>query len=462
MTAADQVLSVAQMRAAEQALIDAGATAGGLMDRAGAGVAEWVWRVAAGRAVTVLCGPGNNGGDGYVAARELLRRGADVTVIAAAEPATTAAIAARQSYSGALAGEARGAVLVDCLFGSGLTRALTDEHAALLRALASHHGLHIAVDVPSGIDADTGRAVSEGLPDYHLTLALGAYKPAHGLMPAIDAMGDVRLITLGLTAVAGAARIMRRPGLDAPAADAHKYSRGLVLVVEGVMPGAARLACAGALHAGAGSVRLSSERLDAHSPPDVVVGAVPLAAILSDARIGAVVAGPGLGLGDSARARLRAVLAAGRACVIDADALRLLDRAALARVSVPLILTPHAGEMEALATNFALTTTGKVDQARELAAMTRAVVVSKGADTVIASPGGQVVFARAPTSWLSVGGSGDVLSGIAAARLAWSCDPFRAACEAVWLHGEAGWLSSPAFTASELAERVSAAYAACL
>src|SRR5688572_773433 len=242
MTANSQILTVAQMRSAEQALIDGGETVSSLMERAGAGAADWVWRVAAGRPVTVLCGPGNNGGDGYVIARELVRRGAAVTVVAPLEPGTEAACAAREAFGGAIAEHGQGGVLVDCLFGSGLARPLSAELLELLESGAGRHAIRVAVDVPSGIDSDSGAPLNAGLADYHLTLALGAWKPAHGLMPAMATMGETRLVPIGVAPVAGAAQMLERPRLAPPARDAHKYSRGLVLVVEGPMTGAALLA----------------------------------------------------------------------------------------------------------------------------------------------------------------------------------------------------------------------------
>ena len=458
----DQVLTVAQMRAAEQALIDSGKTVSSLMEIAGTGAADWVWRAAAGRPVTVLCGPGNNGGDGYVVARELAERGLKVTVVAPKEPATEAAIAARALWGGVPEARGHGGVLVDCLFGSGLTRALSDELFELLTSEAAHHSTRIAVDVPSGIDSDTGAALNEGLPDYHLTISLGAWKPAHGLMPAMAAMGEMRLVPIGVGDVAGAAQLVGQPHLSAPSREAHKYMRGLVLVVEGPMTGAALLACQGAMHAAAGAVRLSTSRLHPAVPPDVVLKGEPLAELLQERRTGAVVAGPGLGRDDAARERLEAILAANLPSVIDADALALLEPAALVSFRAPLILTPHAGEMKTLAQNFELQQHAKVPQALELAQATRAVVISKGPDTVIATPGGRVGFVRSPSSWLSVGGSGDVLSGVVAARLAATGDAWRAACEGALLHCEAGRLAGPTFLASELAERVSQAYAAAL
>jgi len=462
MTPADPVLTVAQMRAAEQALIDAGETVSSLMERAGKGAADWVWRIAAGRPVSVLCGPGNNGGDGYVIARELARRGAKVAVVAPIEPATDAAIAARACYDRSADERGHGGVLVDCLFGSGLTRPLSPELLRLLAGEAERHSVRVAVDLPSGIDSDSGRPLNEGLPRYDVTLSLGAWKPAHWLMPAMAAMGERRLVPIGVSAPHDAAMLLPRPRFAPPAADAHKYSRGLVLIVGGPMQGAALLAAEGAMRAGAGAVRLAAESLHAAAPPDIVLKPQPLAELFEDERTGAVLIGPGLGRHEDARERLAEVLAAGRATVIDADALALLGPRDLERLDAPLVMTPHHGEMARLAEAFGIKAEDKIGQARELAAAARAVVVSKGPDTVIAAADGRTVLGPSPTSWLSVAGTGDVLAGLVASRLSAGSEPFDAACEATWLHGEAARLAGPAFIASELARTVSRAYAAAL
>ena len=216
------------------------------------------------------------------------------------------------------------------------------------------------------------------------------------------------------------------------------------------------------MRAGAGAVRLSTARLHPAVPPDVILKGEPLEELLAEKRTGAVLAGPGLGRDDAARERLHKVLESGRPSAVDADALVLLQPRDLESVDAPLILTPHAGEMAMLVKTFGLHGEGKVAQAQQLASAAGAVVISKGPDTLIAAPDGRMVFAPSPTSWLSVGGSGDVLAGIAAARLAATGDPFRAACEAVWLHSEAGRLAGPAFLASDIALALPRAIATCL
>nr|WP_277750408.1 NAD(P)H-hydrate dehydratase [Croceibacterium ferulae] len=439
----DQVLTAAQMRAAEDVLITRGTSVAALMERAGNGAAEWVWRVAAGRAVTVLCGPGNNGGDGYVIARVLAERGVPVQVVAPSAPATKAAGWASGQWGGMPVGEAPGAVLVDCLFGTGLTRALSPELAGLLQQLAAAHPFRIAIDLPSGIDSDTGTALNEGLPDYQLTLALGAWKRAHWLMPASATMGERRLVPIGIDPVNGAGRLTGRPKLSAPTAKAHKYSRGLLAVVGGAMPGAALLAARAAMRGGAGYVRLVTVDRPDGVPDDLVVQTGGAIDAMADDRVTAVLAGPGLGRSEDALARLDAALASGHPLVLDADALHLLAPARLRERRAPLLLTPHAGELEALCRAFGVAPAGKVAQAQALAKAAGAVVIAKGADTIVAGPNGELVFTPPATSWLSVAGTGDVLAGLVASRLATGAGPVAAAEQALWLHGAAARLAGP-------------------
>jgi hydroxyethylthiazole kinase-like uncharacterized protein yjeF len=506
----DQILTVAQMRAAEDALIEAGTSVEALMDLAGRGAAEWVWRIAAHRPVTVLCGPGNNGGDGYVIAEALRERGGQVVVIAPVEPKTAAARNARALYrSSVLGGDASvsGEVLVDCLFGSGLVRPLSDEHLALLQGLAGRHRQRIAIDLPSGVESDTGQALNGGLPQYDLTVALGAWKFAHHLMPACAAMGTVRLVGIGVAGVKGAAQSVGPPKLDAPAADAHKYRRGLLGVVAGRMPGASVLAATAAQHAGAGYVKLlgggisgpstgsgradvvagvamatnshnttttigdddnrtntttpaQPEPVEGHAlPPDLVFEATPLALALRDKRWSALLVGPGLGRGATAREGMLVALSAGIPVVADADALMLLQPADPA----PIIATPHEGELAVLEQAFGLPATGsKPRRALALAQATGTIIVAKGPDTVIAAPDGRVALAERGSSWLSTAGTGDVLAGIIASRLATGVPAFEAACQGVWLHAEAARHCRPPFTAGDLARALPAAYGAGL
>lgn len=462
MTAA-QVLTAAQMRAAEQALFDAGTSVSALMETAAGGAAEWIRRVAAGRSVTVLCGPGNNGGDGYVIARVLREAGNPVTVIAPLDPATDAAREAKARWDGPVgtSGAAAGEVFVDCLFGSGLTRPLVAEHALLLRDLAARHRVRVAVDVPSGIATETGAVLNERLPVFDLTLALGAWKFAHWSLPGRLHMGQMRLVPIGIALVEGAAQLIGRPQIAAPAADSHKYRRGLLGIVGGAMPGASLLAAAAAQHGGAGYVKFLAPHADPRTPPDVVTDTAPLAEALDDTRLAAVLVGPGLGRDEAARTALTEALHRARALVVDADALMLLTPALIPE-STPFLATPHDGELETLCRSFGVIAEGRRARALALARVSGMVVLAKGPDTCIAAPDGRLALAPPAPSWLSVAGTGDVLAGIAASRMAGGADPFTAACEAVWLHSEAARRAGPAFTPSQLAERVADALAACL
>ena len=461
----DQILTVDQMRAAEEALIAAGSSVDKLMQIAGRGAAEWVWRVAGHRQVTVLCGPGNNGGDGYVIAEAIRERGGKVAVIPATEPKTDAAENARSLYRGeVLKPDARhhGDVLVDCLFGSGLARPLTDEHAALLGGLAASHHYRIAVDLPSGVQSDSGMKLNDGLPQYDLTICLGAWKFAHFLMPASTMMGELRLVEIGCDAVEGAAAVVSRPHFTAPAADAHKYKRGLLAVVGGEMPGATLLACQAAQGAGAGYVKLFVEG-SVDAPADLVVNGGRLSQVLTDDRNKAILVGPGLGRHAEGRERLVTALADPVPAVLDADALVLLGERQLSERKAATIATPHEGELVALERAFELEGAGtKPERAMALAGESGMVIVAKGPDTVIAAPDGRLACAPRVSSWLSTAGTGDVLAGVIASRLAVGSEAFAAACEGVWIHGEAARLCGPAFTASGLAAAVPAAFAACL
>ena len=459
----DAVLTVAQMRAAEAAAVDAGTSEWALMQRAGEGAAQWVARAAAGRPVTVLCGPGNNGGDGYVIAESLRRRGHEVLVVAPREPGSETARTARAHYSGEItaAGPLRHAVVADCLFGYGLARAVEGEFATLLEEFTTRDCYKIAIDVPSGVESDTGKVLGP-LPRYDLTLALGAWKQAHVLMPSMAAMGVQRCVPIGLDLATASALLSTRPHLSPPAVDAHKYRRGLLAVVAGAMPGAPLLAAEAAMRGGAGYVKLLSEHSHPDAPAELVIEQGDLKKSLADERIAAMLVGPGLGRDAAARDRLAQVLARRHPAVLDADALHLLDPELLAKADPGVLcVTPHEGELENLCEVFGVSGSTKIDRARRLHDVTGIAVLAKGPDTVLVSDVTTSFFPRG-SSWLSVAGTGDVLAGIVGARLAVHGERHRACEEGVWLHHEAARLASPAFTAGELAHAVKPAMAALL
>lgn len=452
---AQPILTAAQMRMAEDRVIAAGATVEGLMTRAGESVAEQVRRLAAGAEVLIMCGPGNNGGDGYVAAATLRRYGHAVRVAMSGEPTTAAAAAARNAWAGPVEaiGRAAGApIILDAVFGIGLNRQLSLAISWPMAQLIDAARLSVAVDVPSGVGTDDGANFAD-LPPVDLTLALGAIKPAHVLQPSAARCGDVRLLDLGIEAES-LVHVAAVPKLAAPGADTHKYSRGLVAVVAGKMPGAAALAAMAAGRGGAGYVRLLGSATD--RLPHAIVRQRFSAAALADERIGAVLVGPGLGRDDAARERLSVALSSGRPLVIDGDALHLLSEEP---ARVPMVLTPHAGEFDAL---FGDRDGSKIERAQEAARRSNAVVVFKGADTVIAAPDGRAVVHFDAPAWLATAGTGDVLAGIIAAQLAGGADMFTAAVNGVWLHAEAARFAGPSFIADDLVAHLPAAFGACL
>lgn len=459
-----QILTVAQMRDAEQAIFDGGTSVSELMEIAAGGAADWIRRIAAGRSVTVLCGPGKNGGDGYVIARRLREFGNSVQVVAPLPPSTEAAKAARSAWSSDVmtSGDgSAGEVFVDCLFGLGLSRALSPEHALLLRDLAEQHQIKVAVDLPSGVATDSGVLLNERLPQFDLTLALGAWKPAHFALPGRELMGRMRLVPIGIAPVEGAAELVTRPELNAPETDSHKYRRGLVAVIGGEMPGASFLSARSAQRSGAGYVKLLSKAAQGGVDAGLVNDTAPFGEALKDDRIKAVLVGPGLGCGGLGKEALSVAARMAPALVLDADALGLLAPNILNR-DIPILATPHDGELESLCRSFAIIAEGRKARAMALAKASGMVICAKGPDTVVASPEGRMAIAPPASSWLSVAGSGDVLAGIAASRMACGRDPFAAACEAVWLHGDAARRCGAAFTPEDLAAAVSTSLASCL
>ncbi|WP_336960140.1 NAD(P)H-hydrate dehydratase [Sphingobium aquiterrae] len=459
------ILTADEMRAAERALFDTGIPEYDVMERAGAGAADAIWRAGARRDALIVCGPGNNGGDGYVVARLLRDRGVPVRVAACADPRTPSAIAARAAWGGPVEDimtAAAATQLVDALFGTGLARGLDAPLAARLNELAGKAAISHAIDLPSGLATDSGACLSP-VPTFDLCITFGALKPAHMLRPGSGTFRRLVCAEIGIDT--GPARMHRleAPSIGAPDADAHKYSRGLVAIVPGPMVGAGVLAACAAAHGGAGAVRYLEPHPTAGLPEAVVRLDAPTPAHicerLAEKRVGAVLVGPGLGRDDAARARLRAALAGGHPAIVDADGIMLLAEMDLGLLPPSAILTPHQGEFASL---FGDLPGSKVDRGRAAAARSGAVLVYKGPDTVIAAPDGRVAVAPPGSSWLSTAGTGDVLAGLCAARLAVGGDPFRAACEAVWLHGEAARLAGPALIADDLAFHIPAALASRL
>ena len=446
MQSGQPILTAQAMRDAEQAAVMAGTSLATLMERAGEALARTVWRVASGRPVRILAGPGNNGGDGYVAARRLARMGASVEVAALAPPGTDLAIAAAAKWDGPLLSLAdqphKGAVLVDCLFGTGLSRPLDASLTDRLVAHAAVASRIVAADVPSGVDSDSGADM--GCPfNADVTVAFGALKPAHLLFPAAARMGRVVLTDIGIDATS-TVRAAVMPVLAPPTHTSHKYARGLVAVIAGSMSGAAELAARAALRSGAGYVRLIGSGLPPSPPHAIVRQGWRDGAALEDPRIGAIVIGCGLGQGETATGRFAAALATGKPLVVDADGLALIADTPFTQHA---ILTPHPGEFARLAPDMK---GHKISASQALASRLNAVIIHKGPDTVIAAPDGQVALASPGNAWLSTAGTGDVLAGIAGAMLARGLSPFEAAQAAVLLHQRAANRASPGFAADDL------------
>ncbi len=466
------LLRVAQMQEADR-LTEAAGTAGrDLMQNAGAAVAREALARWSARPVAVLCGPGNNGGDGFVAASVLASAGWPVRV-------------GLMRQVGALRGDAafhaarwKGPVepldarvlegselVVDAIFGAGLSRPLEADVVRVLRAAADRGIDVIAVDVPSGVMGDTGE--SFGAVKASLTVTFTRKKPGHLLLPGRDLCGIQVVADIGTPAsvLEGIAidtwengPALWRHRLPQLEASENKYSRGHALLVGGYpTTGAARMAARAAARMGAGltTIAVPERALDVYAAALTSIMVRPLASasdfphLLDDRRFSALLIGPGAGTGAETRERALAMLGTGRAVVLDADAITVFaqdPRALFAAVRGPCVITPHDGEFARL-----FDASGdKLTRARRAARQSGALIVLKGADTVIAAPDGRAVInANAPPT-LATGGSGDVLGGMILGLLAQGMDAFAAAAAAVWLHGAAARDFGPGLLAEDL------------
>ena len=467
------LISVAEMYAADAAAARAGTPGLTLMENAGRAVAHAVMRRWAPRPVALLCGPGNNGGDGFVAARLLADAGWPVRLglLGARERLTgdAAAMAARwegpvEPLAPALLDGAP--LVVDALFGAGLTRPLAGAALALAEESAARGLPCAAVDIPSGIHGDSGAALG-GAFRAALTVTFGRRKTGHLLLPGRLCAGELVCADIGIppaALAAGEARVhenapaLWRALLPAPAPDGHKYSRGHALVVggDGAHSGAARLAARAALRAGAGLVTVHAPEAAlpvyaAQLTAVMVASTVDLAAALADERRNALLIGPGCGVSPATRERTLRALGAGKRCVLDADALTAFrgEPAALfAALGPDAVLTPHEGEYRRLFSHQG----DKLARARAAARESGAVVALKGADSVIAAPDGRAAInANAPPT-LATAGTGDVLAGFILGLLAQGMPAFEAAAAGVWLHGAAAAAFGPGLIAEDLSE----------
>jgi NAD(P)H-hydrate epimerase len=470
-----EILTTAEMARADAFAVAHGVPSLTLMENAGTSVAQAIAARFKPCAVTVLCGPGNNGGDGFVVARLLDEEGFTVRVAHDANHKGDAKeMSARwKGARAALTPEVLdGAKLVvDALFGAGLSRPLDGAYAQMVETLNDLPV--VAVDMPSGISGDTGQPLGGVYVKAALTVTFFRKKPGHLLLPGRALCGETVVTDIGIPAEAANTQLHENmPALwrfPWPQLEGHKYSRGHCVVVSGPAhaTGAARLAARAALRVGAGLVSVAS-------PPDAVAvnaahltaimikpfhGAAELGALLSDRRLNAVAMGPGLGVGKDARELVATVLRSGAAAVLDADAISSFKdepRSLFGLLDNGCVLTPHEGEFERLFPGLLDQSSSKLEAARTAAARALCVVLLKGADTVIAAPSGKAVLnANAPAT-LATAGAGDVLAGLIAGLLAQGMGAFDAACAGAWLHGDAARRFGPGLIAEDLPEMLPA------
>jgi NAD(P)H-hydrate epimerase len=469
------LLTPNQMGEADRLTIADGVPGKLLMEKAGQGVADAVSRRWPLRPLTVLCGPGNNGGDGFVAARFLAERGWPVRVallgsaVGLRGDAAEAAASWRGPVEPLMPAVLDGAALVlDGIFGAGLTRPVEGVARASIAALNERRVPVVAIDVPSGVDGASGE-IRGIAPQAAATVTFFRKKPGHLLLPGRSRCGETILVQIGIpesvldrVAPNTAANDPRwwLAGLPRPSLASHKYTRGHALVAGGgEMTGAARLAAKSALRTGAGLVTLAAPEtaflIYAAALTGVIVhrvaGLDDFRRLLADKRRNAVLIGPGAGVGAETRDITLAALEAQKRAVLDADALTSFadDPSMLfSAIRSPCVITPHEGEFARLFD----TTGSKPDRARRAARQSGAVVLLKGADTVIAAPDGRVAInANAPPE-LATAGSGDVLAGIVLGLLAQGMEPFAAAAAAAWIHGDAAGRIGPGLISEDLVE----------
>lgn len=462
------VFTTQQVRVVDALSPQSGVSTDKLMSRAGSMVAEEIKKRYSRRQVMVLCGPGNNGGDGLVAAAELKHAGWTVNVmmtVGREELKGDAALAIKR-WEGPVSpitvpGLEGTELVIDALFGAGLNRNISPEMQLLFEGVAKKGVPVIAIDIPSGIEGNSGRVMGSAM-KANVTIALARKKPGHLLLPGRAHCGEVVVVDIGIPP---SAYEVIQPNLfeNAPMLWAdqfpqpdwpdHKYSRGCVLVAGGAMTGAARLAARGAQRAGAGAVQVaaSGDLADLYSLAltSCVIRSEEFALVLADKKHSAVLIGPGYGVNKITRQRVLDVLKRGKPTVLDADALTCFEdkpEALIDALHADVVLTPHEGEFTKL---FAFT--GDALRRASLAAVaTGVIVVLKGAATVVAAPDGSCVINTNAPPDLATAGSGDVLAGIITGLMAQGMRPFPAAAAGVWLHGEAARRFGPGLIAEDI------------
>ncbi|MFH1518930.1 MAG: NAD(P)H-hydrate dehydratase [Pseudomonadota bacterium] len=477
------LVTPASMGRIDKAAIDSGIEGFALMQAASAHVAAVLLaHYPEVRRAVIFCGPGNNGGDGHVAARFLMRSGVDVVRYGEEPKGGGDAARAFAACPGPIHPledwrTQAGDVIIDALYGAGLDRPVGADVAQVIERARAADTPVIAVDLPSGLSGRTGRATGACFQARH-TVTFAALKPGHLLMPGRELCGQTHLCDIGVPArliVSDDPLWRNHPGLyrdvlPKASTSQHKYSRGHLCVFSGplISGGAARLSAMAGLRAGAGLVTMAT-------PPGAVLlqathltavmqrsikDEADLAAWLADKRLSGFVLGPGFGDHGKARAFTSLLAESGRPVVLDADGLTAfaLDAADLRRNfngEIRLVITPHEGEFRALFPDLANDATlSKVDRARMAACALNAVVVYKGADTVIAAPDGRCAINADAPPWLATAGSGDVLGGLIGGLLAQAMPPFEAACAGVAMHGQAANRAGFGMTAEDLVTQI--------
>jgi len=474
-----EILTVAEMGEADRLAVDAGVPSLKLMESAGAHVAREVIKRAPRAGVAVLCGPGNNGGDGYVAARLLKEKGHKVWVETYGDPAKLKgdALEMYRRWDGEtrpISAERNGEIIVDALFGAGISRPLEEDLYDVVAALNMSDAPVIAVDVPSGLLGDSGKPFGEICVRAAATVTFFRKKPGHLLMPGRIYCGETCLADIGIPEKVLETICPKAfengpdlwgPMFTLPKRDGHKYTRGHALVLCGPAhtTGAARLAARGALRVGAGLVTIASPS-EAVSVNAAHLTAImirqcdnpqQLAALLEDKRLNAVALGPGLGVGAATKDFVFSVLESGASAVLDADALTSFsnDQAALfAKRLDRAVLTPHQGEFERLFPGLLQEFDSRLMAARKAAVIANCIVVLKGANTIVAAPDGRAAINTNAPPWLATAGAGDVLAGFVVGLLSQGVPAFEAAACAVWLHGEAAAYFGLGLVAEDLPE----------
>jgi hydroxyethylthiazole kinase-like uncharacterized protein yjeF len=483
-----ELLTTAEMAEADRLTIAGGTPGIELMENAGRAVADAAGHLLQGRRVVVVAGPGNNGGDGFVAARHLADRGHAVRVSFVGDrmrlKGDAALVAERwrgpvQEGSPATLSDCD--IVIDALFGAGLDREVEGVPRAMIEAMNAGNAPVIAVDLPSGVNGTTGTVMGIAV-NASQTVTFFRRKIGHLLLPGRLHCGTVHVADIGIpsavleqikpTAFANGPPLWSH-AFPRPRPDGHKYFRGHAVVVSGGLSatGAARLAARGALRAGAGLVTIASPRqaLSVNAAANLAVmvrpvdGAAELARFLADKRHNAIALGPGGGVGPAMREQVNAALGSEAALVLDADALTSFANEPTTLVSAiakrggrSVVLTPHDGEFLRLFNPLSEihNVNSKLEKTRLAAQFCRAVVLLKGPDTVVAAPDRRASIAANAPATLATAGSGDVLTGMIAGLLAQGMAPFEAASAAVWLHGEAAASFGPGLISEDLPDEL--------